>query len=45
VRRKFFAPNAAADEFVMDGHFVVVDLFDDWPGRRLPPMPNPLKTA
>ena len=45
MRRKFFAPNAAADEFVVDGHFVVVDLFDDWPGRRLPPMPNPLKTG
>jgi hypothetical protein len=45
VRRKFFAANAVADGFVVDGHYVLVDLFDNWPGRRLPPMPNPLKTG
>jgi hypothetical protein len=40
VRRKFFAVNAAGDRFFVNGHYVVVDLFDNWPGRRLPPMPN-----
>ncbi|MGI9145238.1 MAG: hypothetical protein ACR2IK_01600 [Chloroflexota bacterium] len=23
-----------------NGHYVLVDLWDQWPGRRLPPMPN-----
>jgi hypothetical protein len=27
--------------FAPDGQVVVVDLWDQWPGRRLPPMPNP----
>jgi hypothetical protein len=27
------------------GHLVLVDLWDQWPGRRLPPMPNPRNRA
>ena len=30
-------------EFIADGYTVMVDLWDQWPGRRLPPMPNPTK--
>ena len=31
-----------AAELPANGHIVVVDLWDQWPGRRLPPMPNAL---
>jgi hypothetical protein len=30
-----------AADLIAQGHVVVVDLWDQWPGRRLPPMPNP----
>lgn len=33
---------AAAIDFPATGHVVLVDLWDQWPGRRLPPMPNPV---
>ena len=29
-----------AAELPANGHIVMVDLWDQWPGRRLPPMPN-----
>jgi hypothetical protein len=47
VRRNwnFFATNVVANQINVDGHIVLVDLFDQWPGRRLPPMPNPVKTS
>jgi hypothetical protein len=47
VRRRttFFTTNAVVTEFGPTGHMVMVDLFDQWPGRRLPPMPNPVKTG
>ena len=41
----FYSTNQVANQLNVDGHIVLVDLFDQWPGRRLPPMPNPLKTS
>jgi hypothetical protein len=32
-------------EMPPDGHTVVVDLWDQWPGRRLPPMPNMVRNS
>jgi len=47
VRRpaRFFDTNVVATDFFPNGHMVVIDLFDQWPGRRLPPMPNQVKTG
>ncbi|MBV9326565.1 MAG: hypothetical protein JO352_22615 [Chloroflexi bacterium] len=40
--RRFFGANAIVRGPGVNGQVVLVDLFDQWPGRRLPPMPNPL---
>ena len=37
-----FASQIVADDLAAVGHVVLVDLWSTWPGRRLPPMPNPL---
>jgi hypothetical protein len=44
TRRHYFETNAVASQLAVNGHIVLIDLWDQWPGRRLPPMPNPLKT-
>lgn len=37
---QFSSRTVAVAEPPADGHMVIVNLWDQWPGRRLPPMPN-----
>ena len=41
---RFYDTNVVATELLPNGYSVMIDLWDQWPGRRLPPMPNQLKT-
>jgi hypothetical protein len=37
-----YANHQLGGELAATGHVVIVDLWSEWPGRRLPPMPEPL---